>query len=157
MPQAGVPRARQPRPDMSRPFRMNIVDTAVANGSFRTFCQVLDEAGMSDLLKDSGPYTMFAPTDAAFDRLPEGVLEFWQRPENKPKLLAVLRYHISPGRSYVQDIGELGEVRTLAGQPAPVALDHEGLRIAGASFTQADMESRNGVIHGIDQVMLPKG
>jgi uncharacterized surface protein with fasciclin (FAS1) repeats len=142
---------------MNAPFPMDIVDAAEANGSFRTFCRVLAAAGLADLLRDSGPYTMFAPTDAAFERLPEGVLAFWQRPENGSKLLAVLRYHISPGRSYLRDIDELGEVRTLLGQPAPVARDDTGLCIDGAYLTLADVESRNGVIHGIDQVMLPRG
>ncbi len=133
----------------------NLVDTAAANGSFKTFGKAVERAGMSDTLRGTGPFTVFAPTDAAFDKLPAGKLEDLFKPENKEELVSLLNYHVVNGRRPSKDIGKWEAARTVNGQSAPIKLAGDQISIDGALVTSADIDSSNGVIHGIDKVNIP--
>jgi uncharacterized surface protein with fasciclin (FAS1) repeats len=133
----------------------NLVDTAAANGSFHTLGKALEAAELTNILKGTGPYTVFAPTDEAFDKLPKGTLENWLKPENKAELIAVLKYHVLPGRTSAVEVGKLNEPTMMHGQTAKVTKDGEKLSIGGAKITQRDIASSNGVIHAIDTVIVP--
>jgi uncharacterized surface protein with fasciclin (FAS1) repeats len=133
----------------------NLVDTAAANGSFKTFGKAIESAGLSDTLRGVGPFTIFAPTDAAFDKLPAGHLDNLLKPENKKELVSLLNYHVVRGRKMVADIGKWETARTVNGQPAPIKMTDGKVSIDGALVTSADIGSSNGVIHGIDKVNIP--
>lgn len=133
----------------------NLIDTAAADGSFKTFGKAIEHAGLSDTLRGVGPFTIFAPTDAAFEKLPSGKLEELFKPENKKELVSLLNYHVINGRKHVADIGKWDVAKTLSGQSAPVKLTDNNVRIDGALVTSADIDSSNGVIHGIDKVNMP--
>ncbi|GAA5077304.1 fasciclin domain-containing protein [Lysobacter panacisoli] len=133
----------------------NLVDTAAADGSFKTFGKAIERAGMSDTLRGVGPFTVFAPTDAAFEKLPAGKLENLFKPENKQELVSLLNYHVVSGRKTVADIGKWEAARTVNGQSAPITLANDKVSIDGAQVTSADISSSNGVIHGIDKVNIP--
>ncbi|MFC3815192.1 fasciclin domain-containing protein [Lysobacter sp. GCM10012299] len=137
------------------PNSKNLVDTAAANGSFKTFGQAIDRAGMSDTLRGVGPFTIFAPTDAAFEKLPAGRLENLFKPENKQELVSLLNYHVVSGRKMVADIGKWESAKTVNGQSAPIRMTDDQVSIDGANVTSADIGSSNGVIHGIDKVNVP--
>jgi uncharacterized surface protein with fasciclin (FAS1) repeats len=133
----------------------DIVDTAVAAGSFGTLAAALKAAGLVDALKGPGPYTVFAPTDAAFAKLPAGTLDDLLKPENKEKLKAILLYHVVSGKVMSSDIK--GEVKpaTLQGATLDVKAGAGGVTVDGAKVTAADVVASNGVIHVIDAVVLP--
>lgn len=133
----------------------NIVDTAAANGSFQTLGKAIDAADLASVLKSSGPFTFFAPTDAAFAKLPKGTLDNWLKPENKAELVSVLKYHVLPGRASAVDVEKLTVATMMQGQKATVRKDGEALSIAGAKLTHRDIASSNGVIHAIDTVIVP--
>lgn len=133
----------------------NLVDTAAAQGSFKTFGKALSAAGLNETLKGHGPYTVFAPTDAAFDKLPSGKLETWLKPENKAELISILNYHVSPGRVLAADVGKLHETKTVQGQSAKIKMNGEKVMINDANVTLTDITSSNGVIHAIDTVLRP--
>ena len=137
------------------PSTKNLVDTAAANGSFKTFGKAIERAGMSDTLRGTGPFTIFAPTDAAFDKLPAGKLENLFKPENKEELVSLLNYHVVSGRKLVADIGKWDAAKTVNGQSAPIKLTDNKVSIDGALVTSADIGSSNGIIHGIDKVNIP--
>ena len=137
------------------PSTKNLVDTAAANGSFKTFGKAIERAGMSETLRGAGPFTIFAPTDAAFDKLPAGRLETLFKPENKEELVSLLNYHVVSGRKLVADIGKWDAAKTVNGQSAPIRLTHNKVSIDGAQVTSADIGSSNGIIHGIDKVNIP--
>jgi len=137
------------------PNSKNLVDTAAANGSFKTFGKALDRAGMTETLRGAGPFTVFAPTDAAFEKLPAGKLESLFKPENKEELVSLLNYHVVSGRKTTADIGKWEAARTVNGQSAPIILKDDQLSIDGALVTSADIGSSNGLIHGIDKVNMP--
>ncbi|MGO4222032.1 fasciclin domain-containing protein [Lysobacter sp. TAF61] len=137
------------------PNSKNLVDTAAANGSFKTFGKAIDRAGMSDTLRGVGPFTVFAPTDAAFEKLPEGRLENLFKPENKEELVSLLNYHVVSGRKLVADIGKWDAAKTVNGQSAPIKMTDDKVSIDGALVTSADIGSSNGIIHGIDKVNVP--
>lgn len=139
----------------NNPNSKNIVDTAAADGSFKTFGKAIEYAGLTETLRGAGPFTIFAPTDAAFDKLPPGALEELFKPENKQELVSVLNYHVVNGRKHVADIGKWEAARTIGGQQAPVKLTDDKVTIDGAQVTSADIDSSNGVIHGIDKVNMP--
>jgi uncharacterized surface protein with fasciclin (FAS1) repeats len=124
--------------------KQNLLDTAAANGSFKTFGKAVERAGLGDTLRGEGPYTVFAPTDAAFDKLPAGELETLFKPENKAQLVSMMNYHVISGRKLVADIGKWESARTVHGQPAPVKLTDGKVRIDGALVTSADIDSSNG-------------
>jgi uncharacterized surface protein with fasciclin (FAS1) repeats len=133
----------------------NVVDTAAANGSFKTFGNALRRSGLADTLKGDGPFTLFAPTDAAFEKLPAGLLDNWLKPENKDELVDVMNYHVLAGQSSAADIGKLAKAKTLQGQSAPIAVSGSKVSVDGACITSPDIASSNGVLHGIDKVNLP--
>jgi len=137
------------------PNSKNLVDTAAANGSFKTFGKALDRAGMTETLRGAGPFTVFAPTDAAFEKLPAGKLESLFKPENKEELVSLLNYHVVSGRKTTADVGKWEAARTVNGQSAPIILKDDQLSIDGALVTSADIGSSNGLIHGIDKVNMP--
>lgn len=134
---------------------LNLLDTAMANGSFKTFGTAVEKAGLGDTLRGAGPFTVFAPTDAAFKQLPEGKLDMLLKPENKAELASILNYHIVNGRRSASDVGKWDNARTINGQPAPIKMTDGKVSIDGAHVTSADIDSSNGVIHGIDKVNLP--
>ena len=133
----------------------DIVDTAVAAGSFTTLVAAVQAAGLVDTLKSPGPFTVFAPTDAAFAKLPAGTVDSLLLPENKDKLVAILTYHVLPGQTLAADLaGQRLSVATVNG--ANVHIDgRDGVKVENATVTQADILTSNGVIHVIDTVLLP--
>lgn len=135
----------------------DIVDTAVAAGSFTTLAKALEAAGLIDALKGEGPFTVFAPTDAAFAKLPAGMIESLLKPENKEQLKAILLYHVVSGKVTATDVMKLNgqSVKTLQGGMFKVSTKH-GVRVDNARVTQTDIKATNGVIHVIDTVLLPQ-
>jgi uncharacterized surface protein with fasciclin (FAS1) repeats len=132
----------------------DIVDTAVAAGSFNTLAAALTAAGLVDTLKGEGPFTVFAPTDAAFAALPAGTVEDLLKPENKDKLVAVLTYHVVAGKVMSADLTEGMTAATVQGSDLTITLDG-GAKVNGAVISAVDVEASNGVIHVIDAVLLP--
>jgi uncharacterized surface protein with fasciclin (FAS1) repeats len=134
----------------------DIVDTAVAAGSFTTLASLLESSGLVDTLKGEGPYTVFAPTDEAFDALPEGTLDTLGQPENADQLESILLYHVAEGETMSSDLEDGQEITTVQGAPLTVSIDDDGtVMIGDATVTEADVEASNGVIHVIDSVLLP--
>jgi uncharacterized surface protein with fasciclin (FAS1) repeats len=140
----------------SSAFAKNIVETAVAAGSFNTLVAAVKAAGLAETLSGPGPFTVFAPTDAAFAKLPKGTVEDLLKPENKAKLAGILTYHVVPGKVMSKDIaGKKTDAKTVNGQT--LAIDATmGVTVNGAKVTTADVAADNGVIHIIDTVVLPK-
>lgn len=134
----------------------DIVDTAASAGSFNTLVAAVKAAGLVDTLKGTGPFTVFAPTDAAFDKLPAGTVEDLLKPENKDKLVQILTYHVVPGKVMSGDIaGKTTMAKTVQGSEVKIDAS-SGVMIDNAAVTQADIAADNGVIHVIDTVILPK-
>lgn len=133
----------------------NLVDTAAAQGSFKTFGKALEAAGLKESLRGVGPYTVFAPTDAAFEKLPSGRLENLLKQENKAELISILNYHVTPGKVLAADVGKLHETKTVQGQSAKIKMAGEKVMINDANVTLTDISSSNGVIHAIDKVLVP--
>jgi uncharacterized surface protein with fasciclin (FAS1) repeats len=117
----------------------------------------LSGAGLASTLKGPGPFTVFAPTDAAFAKLPAGTVESLLKPENKDKLAAILTYHVVPGRVTAADVGKLQEAKTVNGKVLTVSTKGGGVMINDAKVTTTDIAASNGVIHVIDSVILPAG
>jgi len=135
---------------------MDIVDTAVSAGSFNTLVAAVQAAGLAETLKGEGPFTVFAPTDDAFAKLPDGTLDDLLKPENKDKLTAILTYHVVPGKVMAKDVMTMKEAETVNGQSVMVSMDADTVMIDNAKVVNADIECSNGVIHVIDTVILPK-
>lgn len=134
----------------------DIVDTAVSAGSFKTLVAAVKAAGLVNTLKGDGPFTVFAPTDAAFTKLPAGTVEDLLKPENKAKLTAILTYHVLPGKVMSNDIaGKKLDAKTVQGQEISVDAT-KGVKVNSATVTKADLATTNGVIHVIDTVIMPK-
>lgn len=134
----------------------DIVATAVEAGSFNTLVAAVQAAGLVDTLKGDGPFTVFAPTDAAFAALPEGTVENLLKPENKDQLIAILTYHVVPAKVMSGDIaGKKTDVLTVQGDRLSVNA-RNGVKVDGANVVSADIEATNGVIHVVDKVLLPK-
>ena len=134
----------------------DIVDTAVAAGSFNTLAAALKAAGLVETLKGPGPFTVFAPTDEAFAKLPAGTLESLLKPENKAKLAGILTYHVVAGKVMAADVVKLTSAKTVNGQSVKVAVEGGKVRVNGANVVKTDIAASNGVIHVIDSVLLPK-
>jgi uncharacterized surface protein with fasciclin (FAS1) repeats len=134
----------------------NIVDTAVQAGTFKTLAQALTAADLVATLKGTGPFTVFAPTDEAFNSLPAGTLADLLKPENKAKLANILKYHVVSGKVMSGDI-KPGNVPTVAGESISVQMKGNKVTVNEANVTKADIAADNGVIHVIDKVLLPKG
>ena len=134
--------------------KADIVDTAVAAGSFKTLAKALTEAGLVDTLKGNGPFTVFAPTDDAFAKLPKGTVEALL--QDKKKLTAILTYHVIAGKVLAADAAKLATAKTVNGQSIKISAKGGVVMINDARVTQTDIETTNGVIHVIDKVILPR-
>jgi uncharacterized surface protein with fasciclin (FAS1) repeats len=135
---------------------MDIVDTAVAAGSFNTLAAALKAAGLVDTLKGKGPFTVFAPTDEAFAKLPAGTIDDLLKPENKAKLVSILTYHVVPGAVSSGEVVKMTSAKTVQGQSVKISAKDGGVMIDGAKVVKADVNASNGVIHVIDSVILPQ-
>jgi uncharacterized surface protein with fasciclin (FAS1) repeats len=139
----------------ARAAETDIVETAIAAGQFTTLAAALDRAGLVATLKGPGPFTVFAPTDAAFAKLPAGTVDDLLKPENKAQLTAILTYHVVPGRVMAADVAQLTEAETVNGKMVKVRADGGSVMVNDAKVTAADVTASNGVIHVIDTVILP--
>lgn len=139
-------RAAEPKP-------MDIVDTAVAAGSFNTLATALKAAGLVDTLKGKGPFTVFAPTDDAFKKLPAGTLE--KLLADKAQLTKVLTYHVVAGKVMAADVVKLSEAKTVEGSMVKITVGKGGVKVNDANVVKTDVGASNGVIHVIDSVILP--
>jgi uncharacterized surface protein with fasciclin (FAS1) repeats len=138
------------------PASRDIVDTAVAAGSFKTLAAALQAADLVDTLKGKGPFTVFAPTDEAFAKLPAGTVENLLKPENKDKLVAILTYHVVPGRVLAAQVIKMTSAKTVNGQSLAIHVDGGTVMVDNAKVIKTDILCSNGVIHVIDSVILPK-
>ena len=134
--------------------KKDIVDTAVNAGTFETLVAAVTAADLADTLKSEGPFTVFAPTDEAFAALPAGTVETLLKPENKDQLIAVLTYHVVPGKVMSTDLSDDMTATTVQGSDITIDLDN-GVEVNEAKVVTADIETSNGVIHVIDAVILP--
>jgi uncharacterized surface protein with fasciclin (FAS1) repeats len=135
------------------PAAKDIVDTAVAAGSFQTLVKAVEAAGLVDTLKSAGPFTVFAPTDEAFAAVPKEKLEALLK--DKKALTAVLTYHVVPGKVLAADAMKVSSAKTVQGQPLSIAVSGKDVTVNGAKVVKADILCTNGVIHVIDAVVLP--
>jgi uncharacterized surface protein with fasciclin (FAS1) repeats len=137
-------------------YAADVVDTAVAAGNFKTLVAAVQAAGLVDTLKGKGPFTVFAPTDEAFAKLPAGTVEMLLKPENKDKLVAILTYHVVPGKVMAADVaGKELMVKSVEGAEIDVN-GKDGVMVDQAKVIKADIVTDNGVIHVIDAVIMPK-
>ncbi len=133
----------------------DIVEIAASAGSFNTLVAAVKAAGLVETLQGEGPFTVFAPTDAAFAKLPEGTVEELLKPENKEKLQAILTYHVVPGRVMAKDVVGLKSAETVQGQSLTVSIQNGTPMVDNATIIQTDITASNGVIHVIDSVIMP--
>ena len=133
----------------------DIVDTAVAADDFNTLVAAVKAAGLVETLKGDGPFTVFAPTDDAFAKIPKATLESLLLPENKDKLTAILTYHVVPGKVMAKDVVGLKSAKTVQGSNVKINATGEGVKINGANVVKTDIVCGNGVIHVIDTVIMP--
>jgi len=155
-----VEAAKPAEPAVAAPVaveELDIVGTALKAGSFKTLADLLGKAGLVDALKGAGPFTVFAPTDEAFAKVPAATLADLTKPENKDKLIEILKYHVIEGAVPAETALTLDgkEVKTLSGGFAPVAVKDGKVTIGGATVTGADVKTKNGIIHIIDSVLMP--
>ena len=134
----------------------DIIDTAVSAGSFKTLATALQAAGLVDALKGPGPFTVFAPTDDAFRKLPPGTVDSLLKPENKEKLKAILTNHVVPGKVMAAQVTSLSSAKTLNGQNVAISTRDGSVMVNNAKVVKADITASNGVIHVIDTVILPE-
>jgi uncharacterized surface protein with fasciclin (FAS1) repeats len=137
--------------------KKDIVETAVAAGSFSTLAKALTAADLVGTLKGPGPFTVFAPTDEAFAKLPAGTLESLLKPENKDKLRRILTYHVVAGEVRAADVVKLQSAKAVSGDTIAVNVSGGKVRVNDANVIKTDIQASNGVIHVIDSVILPKG
>jgi uncharacterized surface protein with fasciclin (FAS1) repeats len=133
----------------------DIVAVASGAGSFNTLVAAVQAAGLVETLQGQGPFTVFAPTDEAFKKLPAGTVESLLKPENKKKLVAILTYHVVPGKVMAADVKTM-KAETVNGQSVQLAVSTKGVKVDNAKVVKTDVLASNGVIHVIDQVILPK-
>jgi uncharacterized surface protein with fasciclin (FAS1) repeats len=133
----------------------DIVDTAIAAGSFKTLAKALQAAGLVDTLKGAGPFTVFAPTDEAFAKLPAGTLESLLKPENKAKLQSILKYHVVSGKVPASKVVTMTSAATVEGSALRIAAKDGTVSVNDAKVVKTDIEASNGIIHVIDSVVLP--
>ncbi|QCO66687.1 fasciclin domain-containing protein [Luteimonas yindakuii] len=134
----------------------DIVDTAVAAGQFKTLAAALTAAGLVDTLKGAGPFTVFAPTDAAFAALPAGTVDNLLKPENKDQLVALLTYHVVQGRVPAARVATMDSATTVNGAPVGIRANAGKVMVGNANVVTADVMASNGVIHVIDKVLMPR-
>ncbi|QDU82248.1 Cell surface lipoprotein MPB83 precursor [Polystyrenella longa] len=137
------------------PADANLVETAINAGSFKTLIAAAEAAGLAETLATGGPFTVFAPTDEAFDKLPEGTVESLLKPKNKAKLASILKYHVVSGRVYSAQAVKLGEAETLLGPAVNIKVNADGAMVNNAGLVATDIDASNGVIHVIDTVLMP--
>ncbi len=135
--------------------KKDIVDTAVGADAFSTLVAAVKAAGLVETLKGDGPFTVFAPTNEAFAKLPEGTVESLLKPENKDKLVAVLTYHVVPGKVMAADVVKLKNAKTVQGGEVDIVVADGKVKVDNANVVKTDIECSNGVIHVIDAVILP--
>ena len=133
----------------------DIVETAMAAGDFETLVAAVKAAGLVETLKGDGPFTVFAPTDAAFKKIPQSTLNDLLKPENKEKLASILTYHVVSGKVMAKDVVDLEEAETVNGAKAPVKVSGDTVMIGDAKVVKTDIKTSNGVIHVIDTVLMP--
>jgi uncharacterized surface protein with fasciclin (FAS1) repeats len=143
-------------PPSSKDKPKDIVDTAVAAGNFKTLATALKSADLVKTLKGKGPFTVFAPTDEAFAKLPKGTVEDLLKPENKKKLAGILTYHVVPGNVLAADVIKLSKAKTVQGSEVTITVKDGKVMVDNANVTATDIKCTNGVIHVIDAVILPK-
>jgi uncharacterized surface protein with fasciclin (FAS1) repeats len=143
-------------PAVAGPGQKDIVDTAVAAGTFNTLATALQAAGLADTLKGKGPFTVFAPTDDAFSKFPAGTVESFLKPENKEKLKAILLYHVVSGDVTAAQVVKLCSAKTVNGEDLKLTVNDGTVMVNDAKVVKADVLASNGVIHVIDTVLLPK-
>ena len=143
-------------PAVAGSAKTDIVDTAVAAGTFNTLATALKAAGLADTLKTKGPFTVFAPTDEAFSKLPPGTVESLLKPENKEKLKTILLYHVVAGDVTAAQVMKMSSAKTLEGQDLKITVTDGAVMVNNAKVIKADVLATNGVIHVIDTVLLPK-
>ena len=134
----------------------DIVGTAVSAGSFKTLTAALEAAGLVETLKGNGPFTVFAPTDEAFAKLPDSTVKSLLKPENKQQLTSILTYHVVAGNVKAADVIKLSSAKTLNGQLVTIKVVEGKVLINGATVVKADIAATNGTIHVIDTVLMPK-
>ena len=142
-------------PKAAAEAKQDIVDIAAGNKDFSTLVAAVQAAGLVDTLNGAGPFTVFAPTDEAFAKLPAGTLEVLLKPENKEKLIAILTYHVVAGKVMAADV-KTGEVATVQGGKVDIKVGADGVTVDGAKVVKTDIVASNGVIHVIDKVILPE-
>lgn len=152
---AGTCGSAQPHTHSKADAAGDLVSVAENAGSFNTLVAAVKAAGLVDVLKGDGPYTVFAPTDEAFSKLPEGTVESLLLPENKDRLVSILTYHVVPGKVNSADVAGLDSADTVQGQKVTISVDGETVTIDGARVVKADVDASNGIIHVIDTVILP--
>jgi len=133
----------------------DIVTVAATSGDFNTLVAAVKAAGLVETLQGDGPFTVFAPTDEAFAKLPAGTVDSLLLPENKQKLVAILTYHVVPGEVLAADVVRLSSANTVEGQPVSISADAAGVRVNDAKVIATDVMASNGVIHVIDSVLIP--
>ncbi|REL29234.1 fasciclin domain-containing protein [Rhodohalobacter sp. SW132] len=133
----------------------NIVELASENENLSTLVAAIDAAGLVETLEGDGPFTVFAPTNEAFDALPEGTLESLLQPENRELLVEILTYHVVPGKVMSGDLSDGMSAETVQGSEVSISVSDYGVRVDEASVSEADIEASNGVVHVIDSVILP--
>ncbi len=134
----------------------DVVETAVEAGSFKTLATALHAAGLVETLKGKGPFTVFAPDDKAFAKLPEGTVENLLKPENKDQLTRILTYHVVPGKVKSDAVVKLDSAKTVQGQEVTIRVENGKVLVDDSTVTKADIGCTNGVIHVIDTVLIPK-
>ncbi len=133
----------------------DIIDTAIADGNFKTFITAVEAAGLKDTLKAAGPFTVFVPSDKAFAKLPKGTLEDLLKPENKDKLIDILKYHVADKKLMATDVSSMSSLQMLNGKTAEISIKNKKIDIDGANISSTDIMASNGVIHVIDDLMMP--
>jgi transforming growth factor-beta-induced protein len=136
--------------------KLDVVDTANEAGSFKTLSALLKEANLAETLKGSGPFTIFAPTDEAFAKLPKGTVESLLSPQNREKLIAILKYHVIPGTEMAASIAKMNSTKTINGESLTIKTQGNNVMVNNAKVTQPDIACTNGVIQVIDTVLMPK-
>jgi uncharacterized surface protein with fasciclin (FAS1) repeats len=140
-----------------KPVHSDIVQVASSAGQFKTLVAAVQAAGLVDTLKSDGPFTVFAPTDEAFAKLPAGTVENLLKPENRDQLQAILTYHVVPGKLTADHVVKTHALKTVQGGTLTVASSGKHVHVGGAVVESTDIMARNGVIHVIDTVLLPGG
>jgi uncharacterized surface protein with fasciclin (FAS1) repeats len=141
--------------DHGKHAKKDIVDTAVEAGSFKTLVAAVQAAGLVETLKGEGPFTVFAPTDEAFAKLPAGTVEDLLKPENKEKLTKILTYHVVPAKAMAKDVTSMEEAKTVNGKKVALSTEDGKVMVDKATVVKADVAAKNGVIHVIDTVLMP--